>query len=227
MDFRQCQPPCSHLIVSDDQHNLWFLIVNLPFSSTVLLREASFLHEAAGWSSDAELEAMESEQFPLSLPPSPERHRVDSPIKFSRGCLAPSPEQGYNSVLVVEDTLAAHLSPTSAPSLKSCPLLPSKPCRTTSALIGKSYMAAGQAGSALHTIVILQPYQAEELKEMDEGDGVPFEAVKELRRATNLALHATKHTAQVVGRSMLGLVVAESYGDQGEGCPSLQLWLIR
>ncbi len=264
--------------------------------------EASSLCEATAWSSDPELEATESEQFPLSLPPSPERHRADSPVEFSRGCPAPSPEareavsfgledilftaaydlepspaftelvdilarateklsldwpdepcesqssrlderflsgsstcpvrrklpffpdlhhkisrswkqpfssrvtnaaatdftslvgsveQGYAAVPVVEDTLAAHLSPTSAPSSKSHPLLPSKPCRTTSALISKSYMVAGQAGTALHTKAILQAYQAEILKEMDEGDGVTPEAVTELRRATDLALRAS------------------------------------
>ncbi len=59
---------------------------------------------------------------------------------------------------VMEDTLASHLSPSLAPSWKSRPLLPSKPCRTTSALIGKSYIAAGQAGMALHTMAILQAY---------------------------------------------------------------------
>ncbi len=54
-------------------------------------------------------------------------------------------EQGYTAMTVIEDTLASHLSPSLAPSWKSRPLLPSKPCRTTSALIGKSYIAAGQA----------------------------------------------------------------------------------
>ncbi len=44
------------------------------------------------WSADTELEAMESEQFSLSLPPSPGHHRVNSPVEFSRGCLARSPE---------------------------------------------------------------------------------------------------------------------------------------
>ncbi len=66
-----------------------------------------------------------------------------------------SVEQGYTAMPVVEDTLASHLSPSLAPSWKSRPLLPSKPCRTTSALIGKSYIAAGQAGMALHTMAIL------------------------------------------------------------------------
>ncbi len=70
--------------------------------------------------------------------------------------LVGSVEQGYTAMPVIEDTLASHLSPSLAPSWKSRPLLPSKPCRTTSALIGKSYIAAGQAGMALHTMAILQ-----------------------------------------------------------------------
>ncbi len=108
---------------------------------------------------------------------------------------------------VIEDTLASHLSPSLAPSWKSRPLLPSKPCRTTSALIGKSYIAAGQAGMALHT----KAYQADVLKEMDEGTGLTPEAVKELRRATDLTLRATKHTARAVGRSMAASVAAECH----------------
>ncbi len=77
---------------------------------------------------------------------------------------------------------------------------------------------------ALHTMAILQAYQADVLKEMDEGTGLTPEAVKELRRATDLALRATdlalratKHTARAVGRSMVGSVgrsvpfVAESH----------------
>ncbi len=111
--------------------------------------------------------------------------------------LVDSVEQGYAAVPAVEDMLAALLSPNSNPSWKSRPLLPSKTCRTTSALIGKSYMAAGQAGAALHTMAILQAYQVEVLKKMDERGGVTSEAVKELRRATDLALHATKHKARV------------------------------
>ncbi len=105
--------------------------------------------------------------------------------------LVGSVEQGYTAILVVEDTLASHLSPSLAHSWKSRPLLPTKPCRTPSALIGKSYIAAGQAGMALHTKAILQAYQADVLKEMDEGTGLTPEAVKELRRATDLALRAT------------------------------------
>ncbi len=125
--------------------------------------------------------------------------------------LVGSVEQGYATVLAVEDTLAAYLSQNSTPSWKSRPLLPSKPCRTTLALIGKYYMAAGQAGVALHTMAILQVYQVEVLKEMDDGDGVTPEAVKELHRATDLALRATKHTAWAVVRSTAGLVMAKRH----------------
>ncbi len=60
-------------------------------------------------------------------------------------------------------------------------------------------------------MVILQAYQAKVLKEMDEGDGVTPETVKELCRANDLAIRATKHTARVVGRSMAGLVAAECH----------------
>ncbi len=48
-------------------------------------------------------------------------------------------------------------------------------------------------------MAILQAYQADVLKEMDEGTGLIPEAVKELRRATDLALRATKHIARAVG----------------------------
>ncbi len=60
---------------------------------------------------------------------------------------------------------------------------------------------------ALHTMAILQAYQADVLKEMDEGTGLTPEAVKELCRATGLALRATKHTA----RPMAGSVAAERH----------------
>ncbi len=72
-------------------------------------------------------------------------------------------------------------------------------------------MAAGQRGMALHTMAILQAYQADVFKEMDEGDGLTPEAVKELHKATDFTLRATKHTARAVGRSMAGSVAAERH----------------
>ncbi len=49
--------------------------------------------EATTWGSDVELEEMESEQTGLafSLPPSPERVRVNSPVEFVHDFLFPSP----------------------------------------------------------------------------------------------------------------------------------------
>ncbi len=64
---------------------------------------------------------------------------------------------------------------------------------------------------ALHTMAILQAYQADILKEMDEGTGLTPEAVEELRRATDLDLRTAKHTAHTVGRSMAGSVAAECH----------------
>ncbi len=122
-----------------------------------------------------------------------------------------SVEQGYTAIPVVKDTLDSHLSPSLAPSWKSCPLLRTKSCRTTPTLIVKSYIAAGQAGMALQTMAILQAYQADVLKKMDEGGGLTPEAVKDLCKATDLALRATKHTARAVGRSMAGSVAAECH----------------
>ncbi|MGL5564841.1 MAG: hypothetical protein ACRDC4_03840 [Plesiomonas sp.] len=75
----------------------------------------------------------------------------------------------------------------------------------------KSYMAAGQAASTLHSMAVFQAYQADLLKELDESQNFSPEAVKELQRATDLALRATKHTARAVGRSMAGLITVERH----------------
>ncbi len=60
--------------------------------------------------------------------------------------LVGSVEQGYATVPAVEDTLAAEFSPDSAPSWNARPLLPPKPCRTTSALICKVLHGGGTGG---------------------------------------------------------------------------------
>ncbi len=52
-----------------------------------------------------------------------------------------------------------------------------------------------------HTMAILQAYRATSSRK-SEGTGLTPEAVKALRRATDLALRATKHTARAVGRLM-------------------------
>ncbi|KAK9979877.1 hypothetical protein ABG768_013285, partial [Culter alburnus] len=131
-----------------------------------------------------------------------------------------SVEQGYTAIPTIEDTLATHLSPSSAPSWKSRPLLTSKPCRTTSVFIGKTYMTAGQAGMALHTMGILQPYQTDVLKEMDEGNGLTAEAVKGAPQSHRFGLksHQTHCACYRALHGRLGGCkappMAQSYGNQ-------------
>ncbi len=77
--------------------------------------------------------------------------------------------------------------------------------------MGKGYAAAGQAGSCMHTMTLLQAYQADQLKELDEGDGVNSEDIKELRKTADLSLRATKETTRAIVRSMAALVAAERH----------------
>ena len=77
-------------------------------------------------------------------------------------------------------------------------------------MAGRAYTSAGQAASALHTMAILQVFQAKLLRSLDESS--PSEpAFRDLRSATDLALRATKATAQAIGRSMANLVVLERH----------------
>lgn len=47
--------------------------------------------------------------------------------------------------------------------------------------MGRVYAAAGQAGGALHTMAVLQTYQANLLKYLDQGQGLSPEVVAELQ----------------------------------------------
>ncbi len=67
---------------------------------------------------------------------------------YHNGNVAGLSECGYRAMPRVEQTLASYLSPDAASSLKA-PVLHSKPLCTTSALLGKGYTAAGQAGRAV------------------------------------------------------------------------------
>ncbi len=99
-------------------------------------------------------------------------------------------DSGYRAMPRVEQTLTSYLSPGTASSLKAL-VLPSKPLRTTSALVGKGYTVAGQVGTCLHTMSVLQAYQADLLKELDKGKQIRSEDIVELRRTVDFALHAT------------------------------------
>ncbi|KAL0154061.1 hypothetical protein M9458_050635, partial [Cirrhinus mrigala] len=133
--------------------------------------------------------------------------RLFVPASDYYGNVAGLDERAYKAMPRVEQTLASYLSPGAASSLKA-PTLPSKPLRTTSALVGKRYTAAGQAGACLHTMSVLQAYQADLLKGLAKGEKVDLE---ELRRTADLALRTTKETAQAVGWSMAAMVAAERH----------------
>ncbi len=119
-------------------------------------------------------------------------------------------ECGYRAMPRVEQMLASYLSPGVTSSLKA-PVLPSKPLRMTSVLVGKGYMAAGQAGVCPYTMSVLQAYQADLLKELDEGEHFKSHDITELRRTAYLALRTTKETTRAIGRSMTALVAAERH----------------
>ncbi len=110
----------------------------------------------------------------------------------------------------VEETLASYLSPESSSSIKS-QILPTKPVRITYALVDKAYSATGQAAACIHTMSLLQAYQAELLTDLDEGKGISPNTVCELRRATDLSLRAAKETAKSIGRFMVALVATERH----------------
>lgn len=105
-------------------------------------------------------------------------------------------KQGYMRMLPVEETLASYLSQSEAPLLKA-PILSSKLLQTTLRLIGKAYVAVGQAGGALHTMAVLKAYQADLLRDLDQGQGLSLKAVAELCCNTDLTCHATKHTSAI------------------------------
>ncbi len=58
---------------------------------------------------------------------------------------------------------------------------------------------------------MLQSYQADLLKELDECETMCSDDISELRRTADLALLATKETAHAIWRSMAALVAAERH----------------
>lgn len=56
--------------------------------------------------------------------------------------------------------MAAHLCLPAAIGWRAKVANLSKPCRTTSALTGRAYASTGQDGFVLHTMEVLQVYQA-------------------------------------------------------------------
>ena len=134
--------------------------------------------------------------------------RVSSHASSTLSQVDGAAEKGYNSIPPVEEAVAAHLCPPSRWRSKAA--LPSKACRTTSALVGRAFAAAGQAASALHSMAVLQILQANLLRDLDEKRSEPA-SLTDLRSATDLSLRATKSAAQAIGRCMASLSVTERH----------------
>ncbi len=60
-------------------------------------------------------------------------------------------------------------------------------------------------------MAVLQVYQGDLLKDLDNGQGLSPNEVAELHRTTDLALRATKQAATAMGRSMAAMVVTERH----------------
>ncbi|KAI2652819.1 Transposon Ty3-G Gag-Pol polyprotein [Labeo rohita] len=176
---------------------------SFPQYEELLLEVVTRAHAGAFFFPDLHTEVSRSWNNPFSS-------RLFIPASYNYGHVGGLDERGYRAMPRVEQTLASYLSPAAASSLKA-PVLPSKPLRVTSALVGKGYTAAGQAGACLHTMSVLQAYQADLLKELDEGAEIRDCDISELRRTADLSLRATKETARAIGRSMASLVAAERH----------------
>ncbi len=87
-----------------------------------------------------------------------------------------------------------------------------------------------------HNVCAIQAYQADLLKELDEGEQISSSDIVELRRTADLALRATKETARAIGRSMAAPVAVERHlwltlSDMKEKdrvfCPTCAFWVVR
>ncbi|KAL0161520.1 hypothetical protein M9458_045245, partial [Cirrhinus mrigala] len=136
--------------------------------------------------------------------------RLRTSSSFALTSVDGAEDKGYEKLPPLDESVAAHLCPPTAIGWKAKASHPSKPCRTTSALAGRAYTSAGQAASALHSMAILQVFQAKLLAQSDKSALDPA-TLTELRSATDLALCATKATAQAIGKSMASLVVLERH----------------
>ncbi len=114
-------------------------------------------------------------------------------------------DKGDEHLPHLDEPVATHLCPPIAIGWKARASHPSKPCRATSALAGCAYSVAGQAASALHSMAVLQVFQAKMLA--NEEASLDSASLRDLRSTTDLALCTTKATAQVIGHSMSSLIV--------------------
>ncbi len=176
---------------------------------------------AAGWTSGFCQGAIRLSA--KALPPSYPKFTMSSQNHGARTfCVASAPQLQLLShplaALKKKDTSTCLLLMSPWPHVSVCPWLadgsrgrpnPSEPCRATSALAGRAYSVAEQVASALHSMAVLQVFQAKMLA--SEEAGLDSASLRDLRSAIDLALRATKATAQAIGRSMSSLIVLEHH----------------
>ncbi|KAI2662122.1 ORF V: Enzymatic polyprotein [Labeo rohita] len=167
---------------------------------------------AAPSETDAELSAMllrAAKEIGLEVPKMVSGEGSCGAAALSLSAFLPG-ASGYEAVPQVERAVAVHLCPRGAATWRDRPHLPSKACKFSSALAGRTYHTAGQAATALHAMATLQVYQAKVLKHLHER-GSDQGAMEELRAATDFALRATKVTAHSLGQVMSTIVVQERH----------------
>lgn len=89
--------------------------------------------------------------------------------------------RGYASFPLVTQVIVAHLC---ASSLWSKAVLHSKLCWISAHIAENAYNASGDAASALHTMAVLQVFQAKLLQSLDGEEPNP-EGIKDLHAATD------------------------------------------
>lgn len=63
-------------------------------------------------------------------------------------------------------------------------------------------MAAGWAGTCLHTMTIMQGYHTDLLRDLDEGERVKPDTIKEMCRVADLFLWVSSHRETFVAESL-------------------------
>ncbi len=162
--------------------------------------------------------------------------RLFIPASDYYGNVAGLSECGYRAMPRVEQTLAGYLSPGAASSLKAL-VLPTKPLRVSSALVGKGYTAAAQAGACLHNMAVQQAYQADLLKELDEGEQISLSRRTEENRWFSSPRHQGDCPCHWVVHGSAGgggealMVDSVRHEREGQslpdGCPACAFWAVR
>ncbi|KAI5108305.1 hypothetical protein C0J45_1899, partial [Silurus meridionalis] len=93
----------------------------------------------------------------------------------------------------------------------SPPMAKRSALRISSSKFDRADSTQSQAAGCLHTMSVLQAYQADLLQDLDEGLSSGADDIKDLLRAADLTLWATRHTARAVGQTMAALVATERH----------------